>query len=149
MSQIVVFRLDDMRLGLLADDVERVLRSVWVERLPAVSALVLGVIDVAGRVVPVVDLRQAFDLTERPIRISDCFVIADTGRRTVALRIDAIEGVVEYEAHDCVVADSIIPRLKHVAGIVRLGDGLVLIQSLGKLLSLDQERALEDAMNAR
>jgi purine-binding chemotaxis protein CheW len=148
MPQIMVFRLDDLRLGLPLGSVERVVRAAWIEPLPAAPRAVVGVVDVAGRVLPVVDLRDCFARARRRIEPSDCFVLAHTGRRTVALQLDAVEGLAEYEAHAAVQARSVAPGLAHVAGIVKLADGLVLIEDLGQLLSLDDERLLEEALDA-
>lgn len=148
MSHLVTFRLDELRLGLPLDRVERLLRATWVERLPAAPASVLGAIDAGGRILPVIDLRQAFGLPRREVRPSDCFVVAHTGRRTVALLVDAGEGAHEHDERDVVATHSIVPGVAQVAGVLRVADGLVLIQDLGALLSLDDERALDAALES-
>jgi purine-binding chemotaxis protein CheW len=144
----MVFRLDDLCLGLPLGSVERVLRASWVEPLPAAPRSIAGVVDIAGRVLPVVDLRHCFARAHRAIEPSDCFVLAHTGRRTVALQLDAVDGLAAYEAHAAVRAGSIVPGLAHVAGVVKLADGLVLIEDLGQLLSLDDERLLEEELES-
>jgi purine-binding chemotaxis protein CheW len=148
MPQIMVFRLDELRLGLPLASVERVVRAAWVEPLPAAPRAIVGVVDIAGRVLPVVDLRYCFARGRRAIEPSDCFVVAHTGRRSVVLQLDAVDGLAAYEAHAAVHAGSVAPGLAHVAGVVRLADGLVLIEDLGQLLSLDDERLLEEALDA-
>jgi purine-binding chemotaxis protein CheW len=148
MPQIMVFRLEDLRLGLPLGRVERVVRSAWVERLPAAPRAVAGVIDIGGRVLAVIDLRHCFARARRDIEPSDCFVLAHTGRRIVVLHLDAVEGLATYEADAAVQSGSIVPGLTHVAGVVKLADGLVLIEDLGQLLSLDDERLLEEALDA-
>lgn len=148
MSHLVTFRLDVLQLGLPLDRVVRLLRATWVERLPAAPASVLGAIDAGGRILPVIDLRHAFGLPRREVRPSDCFVVAHTGRRTVALLADAGEGAREYDESDVTAARDVVPGVAQVAGVLRLADGLVLIQDLGALLSLDDERALDAALES-
>jgi purine-binding chemotaxis protein CheW len=148
MPQIMVFRLDDLRLGLPLASVERVVRAAWVEPLPAAPPAIVGVVDIAGRVLPVVDLRHCFARARRAIEAGDCFVLAHTGRRTVVLQLDAVDGLAAYAAHAAVPAGSVAPGLAHVSGVVKLADGLVLIEDLGQLLSLDDERLLEEALDA-
>lgn len=148
MPRIMVLRLDELRLGLPIDCVERVVRSAWVERLPAAPRVVEGVVDIGGRVLPVIDLRRCFGRAGRAVEPGDCFVLAHTGRRNVALHLDSVEGLVEHDPDAVVASDSIVPGLAHVAGVVKLADGLVLIEDLGQLLSLDDERLLEDALHA-
>ena len=149
MPNILVVRLDDLRLGLPLCNVERVMRCAWAERLPAAPAAVVGVVDIGGRILPVVDVRHCFARASRFFEPSDCFVLAHTARRGVVLHLDAVEGVAEYDADALVEGHSIVPGLTHVAGVVELPDGLVLIQDLDQLLSLEDERLLENAIDAR
>lgn len=146
MLNLIIFRLDDLRLGLPLACVERLVRAVWVERLPAAPEAVLGAIDAGGRVLPVIDLRHSFGLPCRAVEPSDCLVVAHTGRRAVALLADTAEGVLECDEGDVVPAECIVPGIERVTGALRLADGLVLIENLGALLSLDDERALDGAL---
>ncbi|MGE0356369.1 MAG: chemotaxis protein CheW [Burkholderiales bacterium] len=146
MAHLLILRLDGVRLGLPATQVERLLRASWVERLPGAPAAVLGAIDAAGRILPVIDLRHVLGLPTRMTRPSDCFVVAHTGRRTVALLADSGEGIRELDENDVTPVRGVAPGVAQVSGLLRLADGLVLIHDLGALLSLDDERALDAAL---
>ena len=149
MDQLVVFMLDDRRYGLPLSAVERVVRMVDVTLLPKAPQIVLGVVNVQGRVIPVVDLRRRFRLPERDFALTDQLVIARTARRPVALAADAVSGVLEYSAREAAGARDIVPGIEYVEGVVKLPDGLVLIHDLDRFLSLEEEaalgRAIEDA----
>jgi purine-binding chemotaxis protein CheW len=147
MDQLVVFTLNDQRYGLPLSAVERVVRMVAVTLLPKAPQIVLGVVNVQGRVVPVVDLRRRFRLPERDFALADQLLIARTARRPVALAADAVTGVLEYSAREAVGAQDIVPGIEYVEGVVKLPDGLVLIHDLDKFLSLDEARALDEAIN--
>lgn len=147
--QFVVFELDERRYGLYLSTVERVLHAVEVTPLPQTPAVVWGVIDVQGQIVPVLSLRRRFGLPERAIGVSDHFVLARTLRRTVALVVDAVFGVVERPATAVVESEKILPHLEQVAGVIQLDDGMVLIHDLDRFLSLDEERALAQAMTSQ
>jgi purine-binding chemotaxis protein CheW len=126
--------------------VERVVRMVDVTPLPQAPEIVLGVVNVQGRVVPVLGLRQRFRLPERDFTLTDQLVIARTAVRPVALAADAVTGVLEYSARQVVGARDIVPGIEYVEGVVKLADGLVLIHDLGKFLSLDEETVLDRAI---
>ena len=145
--QLVVFRLDDRRYALPLDTVERIVRAVEVSALPGAPAVVHGAIDVGGEVLPVLNIRQRFLLPQREIGADDHFVIARSGRRTVALVIDEAHDVVEYEQSAIIDPNRIVPGLEHFLGVVTLDDGLVLIHDLEKFLSLDESRSLDEAMD--
>jgi purine-binding chemotaxis protein CheW len=85
-------------------------------------------------------------LEERPVQPSDRFVIARTPRRTVALAVDDAEGVVERAQSSVAGILDIAPGSSQIRGVLPLEDGLVLVHDLEKLLSKDDEGALEAAM---
>lgn len=148
MPQIVVFDLDELRIGLPFPAVERVVRAVSVTPLPGAAEIVPGIIDLQGRVLPVIDLRRRLGLPAREIRLSDQLIVARAGRRAVALWVDAVRGVVHCADSEIIAADSIVPGLDHITGILKLRDGLLLLENLGTALSLDEERALARALEA-
>ena len=147
LAQLVVFRLDERRYALPLAVVERVVRAVDVTPLPKASPIVLGAINVHGRVLPVLNVRKRFLMPEREIGPADWFLLAHTARHTVVLVVDESEGVVERTQAEVVRSTQIVPDLDHFPGVLRLDDGLVLIHDLEKFLSLDEARALDEAMD--
>jgi purine-binding chemotaxis protein CheW len=146
-AQWVVFSLDAGRYALPLHCVERIVRAVQVTSLPQAPAVVLGVIDVAGRVLPVFNLRQRFGLPERDIDPADQFLIARTAARTVVLVIDTASGVLEQPTAAMIDAGKLAPGLAHLRGVIATTDDLVLIQDLEAFLSTDEAEALDAAMN--
>jgi purine-binding chemotaxis protein CheW len=147
--QLVVFEIDERHYGLRLAAVERVLHAVDVTPLPQTPDVVWGVIDMQGQIVPVLSLRRRFGLPERAIGVSDHFVIARTRRRTVALVVDAVRGVVERSSAEFIESDKILPDLEQVEGVIQLNDGMVLIHDLDRFLSLDEERSLAQALSSQ
>lgn len=140
---LVVFHLGERRCALPLLAVERVIRVVAVTRLPRAPAIVLGIINVRGRVIPVIDVRRRFGLPPRAIELTDSMVIARAGRRLVALVADSLGGVLESHDPDVVAAREILPEIPYVEGVVKLEDGLILIHNLERFLSLEEEAMLD------
>ncbi|MEX2542355.1 MAG: chemotaxis protein CheW [Trueperaceae bacterium] len=145
-EHLLVFRLDDDRYALNASAVLRVTWAVRITRLPVAPEVVLGVIDVAGRVLPVVDTRQRFGLPRRDLLVSDNLIIARTSRRQLVLAVDQVDGVIEYPEEKVQAAPEIVPGTDYVRGVAKLADGLVLIHDLDTFLSLDEEQSLDRAL---
>jgi len=141
-----VFSLDAGRYALPLAAVDRIVRAVEVTHLPTAPPIVRGAIDVQGRVLPVFDLRRRFGLPERDIDPADQFVIARSANRTVVLVVDTAQGVVQSPLSDTTSAASIASGLEHIRGVIRLPDGLVLIQDLDLFLSAAESRALDEAL---
>lgn len=143
----VVFSLDAGRYALPLAAVERIVRAVEVTCLPSAPAIVLGAINVAGRVLPVFNTRRRFGLPERDVGPEDQFLIARSAHRTVVLAIDATQGVLERATSDTVDAQSIVMGLRHIQGVIRLPDGLALIHDLDRFLSAEESVALDEVLS--
>jgi purine-binding chemotaxis protein CheW len=132
-----------MRIALPLQCVERVVRAVQLTLLPAAPAIVMGVINMAGRVIPVVNMRRRFRLPDRDIKLTDQFVIAHSGRRTIALVADSVNGVLELAVPEVINVEAVYPGLEYVDGIMRLEGDLILIHNLESFLSLEEDSTLE------
>lgn len=146
--QLAEFRLDERRFAIPISAVERVVRIVEILMLPQAPDIVLGVVDVHGQIVPVVNMRRRFRLAEREISLSDHLMIARTSRRTLGFVADVVVGMVQPLESEMTVADTILPGLGYVEGVAKLPDGLILVHNLDTLLSFEEEENLEEAMTS-
>ncbi len=144
--QLIVLKLDGRSYALHLAVVDQVVRMVEVTPLPGAPEIVDGIINVQGRIIPVVNMRKRFGFGLRAVSNTDHIVIARTTRRPVALVVDAVSGVLEYSGQEAVAAQDVLPDLEHIEGVVKFSDGLILIHDLDKFLSLEEETALEQAM---
>ena len=92
----LVFFLDDQRYALHLPVVESVARMVYITPLPGAPEIVLGVVNLRGKVVPIVNIRQRFDLPKREILLADWLIFAHTTRRLVGLVGNSVMGVGIY-----------------------------------------------------
>ncbi len=145
-DKIVHFALNEMRFALYLPAVERIYRLVEITPLPKAPAIVLGLVNIQGRVIPVVNVRKRFHLPEREPELSDKLVLAHTAQRPVALIVDDVGGVKEISDEETVRAETILPASEYVAGVVKLADGLILIHDLDTFLSLEEEKQLDEAL---
>lgn len=144
--RLVVFHLDERRYALPLGCVDRVVRAVEVTPLPQAPDQILGVINVHGRVIPVINLRTQFNLPERELDLSDQFIIANAARRRVALWVDNVDGVLDSATQEVVAAEEIVPGLNSVEGIAKDRDELILLHNLEKLCDFANVPAVEAAL---
>ena len=145
-NQYVVFILDAQRYALHLSAVDRVVRMVHITLLLKAPDIVLGVVNLQGRVIPVINVRRRFRLPEREIALTDQLIVAHTARRPVALVADTVMDVVECSEQDLIAAESILSEIEYLEGVVKLKDGLILIHNLDEFLSLDEESSLDRAL---
>ena len=144
--QLVSFVIAEQQYALPLSAVERVLPMVAVSPLPQAPPIALGVINLHGQVIPVLDIRHRLGFPTRDYGLTAHLLVARTHRRTLALPVDEVWGVQEVAVEAIVPPHAILPHLGHVAGIVMLTDGLLVIQDLEAFLSLEEERRLAEAL---
>lgn len=147
-TRLAAFALDHQRYALPLAAVQGVTRAVEVTPLPKAPAIVLGVVNVRGQIIPVLNIRRRFRLPEREIDPSDQFILARAAKRTVALVVDMVVGVVARPAETVIAPEAILPGLEYVQGVMKLDDGLIMIHDLDTFLSLDEENTLDEALPA-
>jgi purine-binding chemotaxis protein CheW len=148
-NQFVVFTLDEQRYALYLSAVTRVVCTVEITSLPKAPEIVQGVVNVQGQVIPVVNIRKRFRLPEREMELGDQLIIASTARRSVALVVDAVEGVIEHSRQEMIPPEKILPGTEYIEGVIKLENGLVLIHDLDKFLSLEEDKELDTALKKK
>lgn len=143
---LLAFSLDGQRYALHVSIVQRVLPMVAVSPLPKAPAVALGVFNLQGEVIPVLDIRRRFGLPFRAYGPSAHLLVVRTRRRTLSLPVDEALGVREVSAAAVTPAEAVLPRTRYVAGIVALADGLLFIHDLDAFLSLEEEERLDESL---
>lgn len=143
---LVIFILNEQQYALHLSSVDRIVRIVKITPLPKAPDIVYGVVNLKGKIIPVINIRKRFRLPEREIHLSDHLIIAKTSMRTVALLADEVSRVVETTASEVIESEKILAYMDYVEGVVKLEDGLILIHDLDRFLSIDEEKALGDAL---
>jgi len=143
---LLIFTLDAQRYALRLATVAKVVRAAAVTPLPKAPEIVLGVLDLQGQVIPVIDLRRRFRLPARGLRTSDQFVVARANDLTVALTVDGVESVLEGGGEPVIAPESILSGTSFLEGVTRTADGLVLIHDLTQLLFPEEETLLKRAL---
>ncbi|MBN1781630.1 purine-binding chemotaxis protein CheW [bacterium] len=142
----VVFSLDDRYFALQLSSVERIARAVAVTPLPHAPDIVLGVINIQGRVLPVVNIRKRFGLSETPIHADQHFIVGKTDKTPVAILVDNVHDIIEISENHFVKHDDIISHIPYLSGVLKQDDNMVLVHDLEKLLSADEVHEIHTAI---
>lgn len=146
LDQLIVFSIDEQRYALPLSTVERVFRAVEITILPGALEIVLGIVNVQGRIIPVVNIRRRLGLQEREIDPDDQLVIANTSKRSIAFVADSVGGMIEIPEQEVVAAGEILPGMEYVKGIVKQDDGMIHILDIDSILSFGEIKSLDDAV---
>jgi purine-binding chemotaxis protein CheW len=144
-QNVLVFAIETQRFALPLAAVERVIRAVEVTPVPGAPDVILGVINLQGRILPVINTRKRLGLAERELRLDDHLIVAHTAARAVALVVDEVCDVSSLPHGSVVATENIAPGTQFIRGVARLDDSLVLIKDLEQFLSPEEEKIIAEA----
>lgn len=144
--RLVLLTVDGQTYALHLEAVERVLRMVEITPLPGAPDAVEGVINIHGEVVPIVSIRTRLGLTRCAVRASDSLVLAHARTRRLAIIAESVLGVVERPADAVVGTGDLARGVRHIEGVLKTSDGLVLIHDLDRFFSPEEEQSLDLAL---
>jgi len=145
---VLVFEVGSQKYALPTADVRELVRAVAITPLPGAPAVIEGVVDVRGRVLPVLDVRARFRLPAKALDPSDHFIVASAGSRGVILRVDRATHLALVDEASVQSPRMLGPGGAYLAGVARLEDGLVLIHDLTTFLSAAEAVSLDEALRA-
>lgn len=143
---VLVCVLAGERYALRLSAVERVLPMVALSTLPGTTPLVLGVFNLHGVIIPVLDLRQRLGLSPVAYGLEARLIVARARRWTIALPVDGVLGAVTYSADLMMPTEHAVPGGAAVPGLAPVADGMLFVYDLDAFLSLDEERQLARAL---
>jgi len=145
--QCVTFRLDEEIYGINVMLVQEVLRVTEIAPVPGAPSYVVGIINLRGNVVTVIDTRMRFGLPPREMDDSTRIVIIEAEKQTVGIIVDSVSEVVDVYSNEIASAPNVgnDETARYIEGVVSRGEELLILVVLTKLLT-DDEWA---EMNAR
>jgi purine-binding chemotaxis protein CheW len=138
--QLVTFRLKDERYGINVMQVQEVLRISEIAPVPGAPPYVLGIINLRGNVVTVIDTRSRFGLP--PVEMDDAsrIVIIECDQQVVGILVDSVAEVVELRLSEIDTAPNVgnEESSRYIQGVVTRDDDLLIVVDLNKLLTNEE-----------
>ncbi len=143
-AQWVTFYLDKERYGVNVMQVQEVLRVIEITPVPGAPEYVLGIINLRGNVVTVIDTRQRFHLPPREMDDATRIVIMETENQVVGILVDSVAEVVELRASEIGAAPNVgnEESVRFIQGVSSLKGELLILIDLNNLFSDEQKREL-------
>ncbi|MFO0737816.1 MAG: chemotaxis protein CheW [Labilithrix sp.] len=130
----VVFRVDGVDYALNASEVLQMESFTGATTVPGTPPFVRGILQLRGRVVPVVDLRLRFGLPPRESTLDSRVVVAESAGRAVALLADSAREVVRIPTEAEKPPPALASEGGFVRSIVQLPDRTILVLDFGKVI---------------
>jgi purine-binding chemotaxis protein CheW len=143
--QLVVFQLGAELYGVEISRVHEIIRLQSVTKVPRAPSFVEGVINLRGKVIPVVDLRRRFGLPTADHTRASRIVVVELGDQVVGIVVDGVSEVLRVNTATVEPPSPVVAGIdsEYLHGIAKLDDRLVILLDLDRILARDQQRALE------
>lgn len=146
MLQWVTFLLANETYGINVMQVQEVLRHTEIAPVPGAPSYVLGIINLRGNVVTVIDTRHRFGLSPAEATDNTRIVIIEAESHVVGILVDAVAEVVYLRQSEIETAPGVgnDESAKFIQGVCNKNERLLILVDLDKLLTNEQWDELED-----
>lgn len=148
--QLVTFRLGKEEFSMDILKVQEIIRIMDITRVPRTPDFIEGVINLRGRVTPVLDLRKRFGLPADEKTNETRIIVVDIDNRTVGLKVDAVSEVLRLPADTVEPPPSLITGAEsdYIKGVGKLDGRLIILLDVSKILSRSERDAIGDVLSS-
>ncbi|HEC12158.1 MAG TPA: purine-binding chemotaxis protein CheW [Acidiferrobacteraceae bacterium] len=145
-SQWVTFKLGDETYGIRVMQVQEVVRMPEIAPVPGSPAYVLGIINLRGNVVTVLDIRRRFGLDDKEADDATRIVIVEAQQHIIGILVDNVAEVVELSSSQIETAPNVgnDKSSKYIEGVFSRENDLLILVDVSKLLSDSEWQEVAD-----
>ncbi|WP_017905099.1 chemotaxis protein CheW [Pseudomonas asplenii] len=153
-QQYLTFTLAGEVFAVGTRSVREIIECTSLTPVPMMPSCVLGVLNLRGGVVPIMDLRQRFGAGQTTLNRRSCIVILEVERddlhQVMGIVVEAVNAVIEIDTQDMEPAPSFGAHIRtdFIHGMAKLDGRLVVMLDIGRVLSLDDLQRLAEAGQA-
>ena len=144
-NQWVTFRLGEETYGVNVMQVQEVLRITEIAPVPGSPDYVVGIINLRGNVVTVIDTRKRFGLYPKDSDDSSRIVIIEADDQVIGILVDSVAEVVELRASEIESAPHVgnEESSRYIQGVTSRNGELLILVDLNRFLSDEEKAELE------
>lgn len=142
--QLVTFSIGDEEFGVDILKVQEIIRTMEITKVPRAPEFVEGVINLRGKVIPIIDLRRRFGLDSKSHDKHTRIIVIEINNMIVGFVVDSVSEVLRIPAGTVEPPPPVVAGLEseYISGVGKLQDRLLILLDLDKLLSNDDMNLL-------
>lgn len=148
--QLVSFEVGDEEYAVPILSVQEINRMMQITRVPQSPEFVEGVINLRGKIIPVVDLRKRFGLTELENSDDVRIIVVEVVNRVIGFTVDRVNEVLRINSSIVEPPPSMVCGIDtdYVQGVGKLDDRLLILLHLEKLFSAAEIAEIDQGVKA-
>ena len=142
--QLVTFSIGEEEFGVDILKVQEIIRTMEITKVPRAQSFVEGVINLRGKVIPIIDLRRRFSLVSKPHDKHTRIIVIEINNMIVGFVVDSVSEVLRIPAGTVEPPPPVVAGMdsEYISGVGKLQDRLLILLDLDKLLSNEDIEAL-------
>lgn len=142
--QLVAFRIGKELFGVGIESIREIVRFPEVTEVPDAPAFLEGVINLRGKIVPVVDLRKRLRLSGEGNTKSTRVLITEDGRNMIGLHVDEVSEVLRIQPDSIEEPPEMVSAIgvEYITGVAKVAERLIILLDLKKILSLEETKKI-------
>lgn len=144
--QVVTFHLGKEEFAVPILQIQEINRLVEITRVPKSPDFVEGVINLRGKVIPIIDLRKRFSLPQAELGRYTRIVVVNMDSRMIGLIVDSVSEVLRLSQDAIEPPPPVVAGIEseYIRGLGKLEGRLLILLDLNKILSRDESKALSE-----
>ena len=149
LDKYLTFALGDEEFGLEILKVRDIMGIIGTTRVPRMPEFVRGVMNLRGKIIPVIDLRLKFQMEGIDDTQETCIIVVDLDELLMGVVVDKVSEVLDIPGGDIDPTPDfgISVNTDFIQGIGKTEDKVVLILDIGKVLTTSEVEAISEASN--
>jgi purine-binding chemotaxis protein CheW len=142
--QLVSFNIGSEEFGVDILKVQEINRMVDITKVPQAPNYVEGVINLRGKVIPIIDLRKRFSLELKEHDKNTRIVVVDIGGNIMGMIVDAVSEVLRLPADTIEPPPELVTGInsEYIKGVAKLEDRLLIFLDLSKVIDVTEMAAV-------
>jgi len=144
LMQLVTFSIGEEEFGVDILKVQEIIRMMEITKVPRAPDFVEGVINLRGKVIPILDLRRRFGLVTRDHDKHTRIIVIEISNMIVGFVVDSVSEVLRIPSNTVEPPPPVVSGLEseYISGVGKLADRLLILLDLDRLLSREEQGAL-------
>jgi purine-binding chemotaxis protein CheW len=142
--QLVSFKIGNEEFGINILIVQEIIKTVQITKIPNSPSFVEGIINLRGKVIPVIDLRVRLNLEKKPQDKDTRIIVLEINSKTIGFIVDEVNEVLRIPKSITEPPPEMVTGLnsEFITAIGKLDDRLITLIDLEKILSTDEKSQL-------
>ena len=147
--QLVSFKIGSEEFGVDILNVQEINRMITITKVPNSPEFIEGIINLRGRVLPVIHLRVRLGLPKKDFDKDTRIIVVDIDGKTVGFLVDAVSEVLRIPQNITEAPPEIVAGInsKYITAVGKLEDRLLILLDLNKLLVDEEKEVMEELIN--